>query len=332
MTLTEGPTTAGPPPVVQLYLMYLDTLIGPMLQVINDHRLPERLAAGPRSSDDLARETGLHQPSLHRLLRSAIGLRVFSHGPDGTFALGPLGHAAVDLGAQPRWMAQAWEQLPTTVATGSTGMQLAHGVGVFEYLRAHPDDHAWFHRGMDLVSAGEPQAVVEAYGFADVGRVADVGGGTGMLLSVLLDRCPHVEGVLFDTPDTVTKAIPELSAFGDRCDVIGGDFFDAVPSGADAYLLSHVVHDWEDSLCVDLLRNVRAAMDPDGRLLVVEMIIPSGDEPHPARMIDMVMLLMTGGMERTEEEYGELLRRAGFTLHRVIPTRTPVSIIEARPA
>jgi O-methyltransferase len=328
MTLTEGPATAAPPPVVQVFQMCLGTLVAPMLRVIVERGIAAGLTAGPRSSADLARETGMHEPSLHRLLRSATGLGLFATEPDGRFSLGPLGHAAVELGPQPSWMDAAFHELEATLATGTTGMQIAHGVTVFEYLQAHPEDRAWFDRGMALINAGEPQAVAEAYDFSDARCVADIGGGNGTMLGVLLDRYAGLEGVLFDTPDTLANVIPDLP---DRCRIVPGDFFEAVPAGADAYLLSHVVHDWEETLCLEILRNVRAAIAPDGRLLIVEMVMPPGDEPHPARMLDMVMLLLTGGMERTEQEYTELLGRAGFRLDRVIPTRSPVSVLEARP-
>jgi hypothetical protein len=329
MTLTEGPSTTAPPPVVQLFGLWLGTLVAPMLRVISDHEIPERLTAGPRSSMELADETGLHEPSLYRLLRSATGLGLFTQEPDGRFALGSLGRAAVELGPQPRWMTEALDQLGTTVATGTTGMQLAHRVGVFEYLRANPEQGAWFDGAMALINAGEPQAVAEAYDLGDIRCVADLGGGNGTMLSVLLERNPQLEAILFDTPETVASVIPALAELGDRCEVVGGDFFEAVPTRADAYLLSHVVHDWAEPQSLSLLRNVRAAMEPGDRLLIVEMVMPPGDEPHPARLLDMVMLLVTGGMERTEREYAELLDRAGFTLNRVIPTQSPVSVIEA---
>jgi hypothetical protein len=332
MTLTEGPAATAPPPVVQLFQLSLGSLVTRMLRVVSEHQIPALLADGPCSSADLARSTGLHEPSLYRLLRSATGLGLFSQEPDGRFGLASLGRAALELGQQPPWIAEAFDQLGMVVATGTSGMRLARGVTLFEYLEEHPEERAWFDRGMALINAGEPQAVAEAYDFTGVGRVADIGGGNGTLLGVLLERHPHLEGVLFDRPDTVAHVISPVAALSDRCEIVGGDFFEAVPAGADAYVLSHVVHDWDESHCLAILANVRAAMAPDARLLLVEMVVPPGDGPHPAKMLDMVMLGLTGGMERTEPEYAELLEHAGFTLRRVIHTQSPVSVIEAVPA
>jgi hypothetical protein len=162
--------------------------------------------------------------------------------------------------------------------------------------------------------------------------VVDVGGGNGTVLAALLARHPQMEGVVFDLPSVIGRGTPALEEHPGRWEAVGGNFFDGVPAGGDAYLLSHVVHDWSEERALTILRNCRAAMGPDGRLLIAEMVVPPGDEMHPAKMLDVLMLVTNGpGMERTETQYAELLDRAGFTLDRVVPTASAVSIVEAVP-
>lgn len=333
---TEQPLAAAaedpaPPRTVRLFQMWLGVLVTQMLRVVAKHEIPSLLVDGPRTSVDLARTTGLHEPSLYRLLRAMTGLGLFSEQPDSRLALGPLGAAAAEFRGLRDWAADAITELPRTVATGTTGMQLAHGTSFFEFLDRHPDEDAIFNADMARINAGEPQAVANAYDFPAVRRLVDVGGGNGTLLAVMLERYPHLEGVLFDRAAAIAHVASALAAHRERCDMVAGDFFDALPPGGDAYLLSHVIHDWDEDRCLTILDNVRRSIAPDGRLLLVEMVIPPGNAPHPAKMLDMIMLALTGGQERTEAQNAELLGRAGFKLTRVIPTSTAVSVIEALP-
>ena len=179
---------------------------------------------------------------------------------------------------------------------------------------------------------GEDIAIAEAYDFGAVRSVVDVGGGNGTVLATLLERNPQLEGVVFDLPSVIGRGTPALDAHAGRWEAVGGDFFEGVPAGGDAYVLSHIVHDWSEERVLTILHNCRAAMGPDGRLLIVEMVVPSGDEMHPAKMLDVLMLVVNGpGMERTEAQYAELLDRSGFRLERVVPTASAVSIVEAVP-
>ena len=329
MTVTQERPTM-PPPTVQVFGLWLGALTTQMLRVAADHGVWRRLMDRPHTSAELAAATCADEPSLHRLLRALAGLGLLSRGAQG-WALTPLGVAAGDIGRLTPWADAAYDELGRAVQTGTPAMSFSHGCTLFEYLAQHPDDAADFDRIMTLVNAGEPQAVVDAYDFAGVERLVDVGGGNGTLLAEVLRRRPSLRGVLFDLPGTVDRAVAELDAFADRCEIVGGDFFEAVPPGGDAYLLSHIVHDWAEPQAVSLLARVREAMAPEGRLLIVESVVPSDDAPHPAHMLDMLMLLFTGGRERTEEEYAELLARAGFRLERVSPTRSAVSVLEAFP-
>lgn len=319
------------PPGGQLFQMWTGVMVTQLLEVALEHQLPRRLLDGPRSSAELAEMTGLHEPSLYRVLRALTMFGVVDEQPERRFVLGPLGPAAAEYDDGFPWGVGAINELPRTVQAGTSGMELAHGMSFFEYLTQNPAAARNFDVAMALINDGEPEAVAESYDFAGVKTLVDVGGGNGTGLAVVLTRHPHLRGVLFDLPAVTEGAAPGLAALGERCERVGGDFFESVPAGCDAYLLSHVIHDWEESRALAILRNCRDAMGPDGRLLLVETVIPSGGEPHPGKMLDVMMLSLTGGMERTEAEYAELLDRAGLRLTRVVPTRSAVSVIEAVP-
>jgi len=221
--------------------------------------------------------------------------------------------------------------MPAVLETGKTGVEIALGTSAFDYLRQHPEEEAVFNRTMIAVHGGEPAAVADAYDFSGIERVVDVGGGLGTMLVTLLQRHGHLTGVLFDAPSVVEAAKQTIAAagLGDRCERIGGDFFASVPGGGDAYVLSHIIHDWPVEECQTILRNCRAAMNPGGRILIVEMVLPPGPEPHPGKMLDVVMLAVPGGRERTADEYGALLAPTGLRVERVVPTASAVSVVEA---
>ena len=334
MTVTpDAPTTdtsVVPPPVAQVFAMWEGSLVAHMLRVAAELDIFGRLAEAPRTSADLAAATQSHAPSLDRLLRALAGLSLLRRGADG-WAQTPLGVAAQELGDPGRWAERAFAQLGRAITSGRPAMTFSEGCTAFEYLACHPSEAAAFDRFMSVLNAGEAQAVADAYDVAGIGRLVDVGGGNGALLVELLRRHPALHGTLFGLPETVARPVPALASFRDRCDVTAGDFFESVPVGGDAYLLSHVVHDWDETRALAILRRIRAASAIGGRLLVVEMIVPSDDSPHPARLLDMTMLALTGGRERTEDEYAILLARADFRLERVTPTRSPVSVLEAVP-
>ena len=202
-----------------------------------------------------------------------------------------------------------------------------------DYLASHPEDASLFSETMVGFHGQEPPAVAEAYDFSSFSTVVDVGGATGNLLAAILTRHTGPRGILFDRPYVVADAPALLEERGvaERVSIRSGDFFESVPEGGDAYVLSHVVHDWNEDQCITILENCRKAMGPNSRLLLVEMVLPAGDAPHPGKMLDMVMLVVPGGQERTEAEYADLLGKAGFRLARVIPTASAVSIVEAAP-
>lgn len=335
------PSTAPPelPPSAQIFGLQTGALVPQMLQVVTMRGIPDLLVDGPRASSDLAAASGLHERSLYRVLRSLAGLGFFAERSRGLFELKPLGRAltsadgsgARELAVLVEWWWKAMGEFARTVETGTDGMTLAYGMSFFEFLAANPTWGENFDRAVKGAHAGEKEAVANTYDFSSAGSVMDVGCGSGFLLAEVLRRHPGATGMLFDLPAVIAGGNEELDGLRDRCDTVAGDFFASVPTGADCYMLSHIIHDWDESSCLQILRNCRQAMDERGRLLLIETVIPPGNDPHPGKMLDMVMLCVTGGMERTEVEYGELLAAAGLTMTRVIPTRSAVSIIEALP-
>jgi len=227
-----------------------------------------------------------------------------------------------------------WDGLDHAVRTGEPGFNKAFGQPVFDYVMAHPDAGPILDAGMTSIHGYETAAMLEAYDFTGVRVLADIGGGNGSLLSGVLQRHPHIRGVLFDLGHVVGRAADALKQAGlaARCQVIEGSFFDSVPGGADAYIFRHIIHDWTDEQSLQILGHCRAVIPRDGRLLLVECVVPMDNAPSLAKDFDMTMLTFPGGIERTEVEFRSLLARAGFELTSVTPTTTMVSVVEARPA
>jgi hypothetical protein len=303
--------------------------------------LADRLADGPKNAEELAGPTGTHAQSLHRLMRTLAGLGVLTQSNGGQFGLTPLGeslkkgapgsaHETVLTMAGPTFVA-AFEQIMHSVKTGETGFEKAFGMPIFDYFAQHQDEASLFSQSMVGVHGGEPPAIAAAYDFSQFGTIVDVGGATGNMLSAILSAYEGPRGILCDLAHVVTDAPPSLEESGvaDRVTIESGSFFEGVPEGGDAYILSHIIHDWNEDQCLSILGNVRRAMKPDGKLLIVEFVLPEDDSPHFGKIADIIMLVVPGGQERTPKEYDELLSKAGFRMTRVVPTDTPVSIIEA---
>jgi hypothetical protein len=331
----------APPPHAQLIQMGTSYWISKVVYAAAKLGLADQLAAGPRSAAELAGPTRAHAPSLHRLMRTLASLGVLTERDAQRFALTPLGEALkanapgsargtlLTLGSP--WFVGAFERIMHSLETGGTGFEKAMGMPIFNYLGQHPEDASLFSETMVGFHGAEPSAVAAAYDFAAFKTVVDVGGATGNMLAAILARHAGPRGVLFDMPHVVGDAPALLRERGveKRVTIEAGDFFKAVPAGGDAYLLSHVIHDWNEDQCLAILGHCRKAMKPAGRLLIVEMVLPAGDTPHPGKVLDMVMLVVPGGQERTEAEYTSLLSKAGFRLTRVVPTESAVSVVEA---
>ena len=242
-------------------------------------------------------------------------------------------HARLMLYGEPWWWAPVGGLLET-VLTGAPAFERVHDEGLFEWLAAHPDASETFDAHMTAMTDAEADGVVELDTWPKTGTVIDVGGGRGTLLAAILRARPGLRGVLFDQPHVIEHAGAWLAADGvaERCRLAGGDFFEAVPAGAELYLLKDILHDWDDERAVAILRTVRAGIPDTGRLAIVERVIPPGDAPAPGKLVDVTMLLITGGRERTRDQYATLLEAGGFALATIVPTPAGTDVIKARPA
>ena len=340
---TEGQSVASPPAHAQLIQMGMGFWVSRIVYAAAKLSLADRLAEKPKTAAEVAGQTNTDAASLYRLMRTLAGLGLLTEDTSHRFTLTPLGEAlktgapgsaraAILALAGDLWY-QGWQHIVYCLETGKTGMHKAFGVSQFEYFSQHPEVASYFNEAMIGWHGEEPPAVATAYDFSSFDTVVDVGGGTGNLLSAVLQRHPRARGVLAELPHVLGEAQAMIESRGlrDRCRVEPVDFFKSVPAGGDAYVLSHVIHDWTDDQCDSILRNCRTAMKPTGRVLIVETVMPSGDTPDPIKLLDIAMLVMPGGQERTEEEYSALLSRAGFRLGRIVPTRTSVSVVEGIP-
>jgi len=307
--------------------------------------LADLLAEGPKGSDALAQATETHPPSLSRLLRGLVSLGLLMQEEDGQFALTPLGaYLRTDIpdsvymwaidSAERLW--ELWGHLLSSVKTGETAAQRICGMEVFTYYAQFPEAATTFNAMMTAITATVSETVVAAYDFSPFRTIVDVGGSHGLLVSAILRTHPTMHGILFDMPHAMEGARQNLAAQGlsQRCEVIAGDFFEAVPGGGDVYILKSIIHDWDDAHSTVILRNCHRAA-PDARLLLVERIMPAQVKPsatHQAlHQSDLNMLVAHGGRERTEAEFQTLFGEAGFRLTAVIPTTSLYSIIEGVP-
>ena len=336
MPVESKPQDKSIPPSAQLVQMASAYWVSCIVHAAAKFDLADRLADGPKTAAEIAGPAGLHAPSLHRLMRSLL-----TEKPGKRFALTPLGEA-LKKGAPGfarssiltlcnPFFTGSMEALPLSVADGKTAFEKIHGLPAFDFLGQHPDLASLFSETMVGIHGSEPPAVAKAYDFSKLKTIVDVGGANGNMLATLLTHHRHLTGILADLPHVVKDAPAYLKAKGvaERITIEPHDFFKSVPAGGDAYILSHVIHDWSEAQCLTILGNVHKAMTVQSRLLIVEMVLPQGDEPHFGKILDMVMLALPGGEERTAQEYEALLAKAGFKLAKVVPTESVVSIIEA---
>jgi hypothetical protein len=304
----------------------------------------ESRTSGPRDAEEIAELTGAHSPTLYRFLRALGEVGVVAELKNRRFALTPFSEVlrsdvpgslrdrATIIGLP--FQRDPWTDLYETIRTGESAFDRVYGTTLFDYLAEHHEDAAVFDAAMASVSATLTVSIVQAYDFTPFSTVVDVGGGRGGLLAAILAANPHLQGVLFDTPAVVAGAEEVISSAQvfDRCKVVSGDFFDSVPEGGDAYLLSNVIHNWDDDHAVQILGRCRAAMVNTGCVLLAELVLPEGAAPSMAKLADLGMLIMTsGGRERTEAEYRRLCHRAGLRLTRIVPSAGLVRLLEAVP-
>jgi len=326
-------------PQEQIGRMISGNWMAQALYVVAKLGLADLVNEGPRTADDLAAATQAHPRSLYRLLRALAGMGVFAEDEHQRFSLTPLAECLRKDTPGSQWaMAitsgelfyKVWADLLYSVQTGRTAFEKVHGQPIFDYLTGHVEQAKLFDATMVAVHGRETAAMLDAYDFSGIRVLADVGGGNGSTITSILKKHPNMRGILFDLPNVAERARANVEAAGlqDRCEAVGGSFFESVPAGADAYLLRHIIHDWYNDKAGAILGNVARAMTSDGRLLVVESVIPPGNEPSFGKMLDLTMLVFPGGEERTAEEYNKLFQSAGFRLNRIAPTKAEVSVIE----
>ena len=324
-----------------------------MLQVINGGFLSQCvyvtaklgvadfLSDGPKTCDELAVETSTHGPSLYRVMRAMAGLGIFHEDEEGRFTLTPrsellrsdvegsLRDWAILRGEDFVW--RPWGAILETVRSGSSAFRHVFEKGPFEYLQDDQEAARIFDRAMGSIAAPKFSAVAAAYDFAGVHTLVDVAGGTGGLLTAILEANPGMQGILADLPHVVATARQKIEAAGlaGRCRCVGADMFESIPSGGDAVILGSVLHNWDDERAIRILKNCRRALRPGAKVLLVELLIAGPNQPHIGNLVDLDMLLLTdGGRERTRNDYAALYEAAGFHLSRVVATESPWSVIE----
>ena len=333
------PSTSAPQQVTELAMASIvsDTLVNVGELGVADIVAPDR----PTPIGEIARATECNERALYRALRLLASCGIFRELDDRRFEHTDMSctlrsdhpESLLPIVRLMQRLRLAHPHLLHSLRTERSAMEAALGEPLFSYLSKHPDMAAIFDAGMPSLHGNETTPMLDAYDFASVTTLMDLGGGGGTLLAETLTRHPHMRGVLFDLDHVVERAVPYLAAQGleERCRVQAGDFFERVPPGADTILMRHILHDFPDDAAARILSNCRAALPVDGSVLVVEAVVPPGNGPSPAKVMDIAMLLYPGGMERTVEEFRTLLGAAGFELTSVTPTTSMVSVIEGRP-
>ena len=338
-TNAQAAEQAVPPPQAQLLQIGMAAMLSQALGVAAELGVADQLSSGPKTSAELAAAVDAHEPSLYRILRSLASVGVFAETDKRTFVNTPMSEmlrsdvpgsmrSGARFMARP-WHFAAWGNMLHSAKTGETTCPKTLGMGIFEFFAANQEEGELFNDAMSAMSAMSAPAVVAAYDFSGIETLADIAGGHGFLLSQILKPNPTIKGILFDLEHVLAGAGETLEHEGvaGRVETATGDFFKEVPT-ADAYVMKHIIHDWDDERAIQIMKTIHRAMPDNGRLLIIEMIVPEGNEPHPSKILDLEMLTLPGGVERTEKEYRSLFEGAGFRLNRVIPTRSPFSILE----
>jgi hypothetical protein len=304
--------------------------------------IADLLMEGPLSHKQLAELTDSHPETLYRLMRALSSVGLFTELDNKTFALQPLGTflqsetpgsmRALAILFGEKWHRESWSNLIYTVRTGKNAFREVHGQEFFEYMETNPKAGEVFNNAMIALS-NMLVPFLSRYDFSGFNRVIDVGGGYGGIMTTILTQNPHLKGTVFDLPTVIEGTKQNMRAAGleDRCDCIAGNFFELVPPGGDVYLMKHIIHDWGDDEAITILRHCRQQIHDNGKLILLEAVIEPGDAPHPSKFMDLEMIVSVVGKERTENEIKALFKESGFKLSRIIPTPTPVSIIEGIP-
>jgi hypothetical protein len=329
-------------PQMELVKMMTGTWAAQCIYVAATLGIADLLQDGPKSIDELAESTRSYAPYLYRMLRALASVNVFTEVSPQHFDLTniaeylcsnhPKSLRALGMMLSDQWHWNTWGDVLHVITTGQPPLQHLYQVeNAFEYFQHNPSSGKLFDRAISGWAKNTHTAIIHSYDFSDIQTIVDVAGGHGALIAAILNANPHMRGILFDLPHVVTEAKEFLQTAGvaHRCETASGSFFESVPSGGDAYIISHTIHNWDDKACLSILQSIRKNMPPSSRLLVVEMVMPGGNEPHFSKWLDLDMLMMfSGGRERTEAEYHALYQSAGFKLTQIVPTASPTSIIE----
>ncbi len=330
------------PPDAQMMQIATGFFASAAIYVVTKLGIPDLLANGPKTAAELSTATNTDEHSLYRTLRSIASIGVFTESDGRTFANTPMSETlrtdhpnstrdmVIWLAEEPHW--RVYGELMYSVQTGKTAWDKVHGAPIFESLfTTHKELGDTFNRAMTSYSRMTIPAILAAYDFKGAGTIADIAGGVGHLLGAVLQKNPETKGVLFEIPPVLESATAMLDSYGvtDRVELVAGDFTEAIPVTADIYMLKHIIHDWYDDKNQKILGNIRDVMPDDAKVLVIDAVVPPIGEPHFSKFLDLEMLMLPGGMERTAEEFKSLLTKSGFKLNRIIPTPSPVSIVEA---
>jgi hypothetical protein len=331
-----------PNPSLQLLERVTSYWIPQIIGVVARLRLADLLADGPRSSDALAPQVGAHPDGLYRMMRAGVVAGLFTEAPPRTFTLTPMGAClrsevpgsmrdmAIAQTAPAHWL--PWGELLTAVQTGRSTTQKVLGATIWEHYEKNPEEASYFARAMGNFSSFIAAEVARLHDFSPYARVADVGGSQGALLSAVLHAYPSCRGILFDLPHVIegARAQVEKAGLSPRMELVAGSFFEPVVPAAEAYLLKHILHDWDDASATSILRQIHHGAPSGARLIVVEMVMPDGGEPSRTALLDLSMLVLVDGRERTAREYEQLLTGTGWALERITPAQSGVSLLEAR--
>jgi hypothetical protein len=304
----------------------------------------DHLKDAVRSSQQLAEATGTQAPSLYRLLRALASVGLVEEDELAHFRLTPVGaYLRSDVPGSVRdfalmlnepWHTRPWEGLVHSIETGEPAFDDAYGMGLWEYLSRHAEEGMLFDAAMSGGSYDRANALLQSCDLSGVSTLVDVGGGQGRLLAIVLAAHPSMRGILFDRPEVVAAAGQFLqeARISDRCNVVAGDVFDSVPSAGDAYVLSQIIHDWDDERAIKILQSCRLAMEKGSRILLLEQVILPGNGQSGAKFLDLDMLVLIAGRERTAAEFRSLFEATGFAFQRVVPTLNQWCVIEGRAA
>ena len=327
----------GLPPQVEMMKFILGKWISKPIYVVAKLRIADILSDGPKSIEELAQMINVHASSLYRVMRALACLGIFYEKNDGRFELTPMAECLksdalrpISLMMHSDWHDRAWDNLLESVKTGEKAFDKVHGMPIFDWFRENPQAAQIYNEANAIKAITSHRAIIGAYDFSGISSLTDIGGGNGSLMVEILKANPLLSGVVAELPSVVMTAKDFIhnQGFESRCKVIECDIFDKIPAGSDAYLMSHILHDWDDEECLTILRNFYKAMKPGTRLLVVEALIPAGNEFSIAKLLDIEVFVMGGGRERTENEFRDLFESTGFKLSKIVSTDESVSIIE----